>query len=156
MAKIGASKEDITGGPPLPEGMYDVQLKGFKPKMSKKRDSVNLNPDIRVINHPTQNDKKVFVSMNTNAPFMWHEICHAFGCPLEEDTEGNLSIPGDFSGDIMAAPDKSVYTGPLLNQQAKIYVIQREYNGKTQNDVKQYVCRVAGCSEKHNDNLAKV
>lgn len=160
MPRMSANKEDLTGGPPLPEGMYDVILKGFNPMKSKKGDSVNLNPDIRVINHAQFNDRKVFVSMNTNAAFMWAEICHAFGCPLVENGE-SVDIPGDFAGseDISNIPPKGkipwTYNGPLLNQQGKLILVQVVRDGKTQNDVKQYVCRVAGCGEKHSDNLIK-
>jgi hypothetical protein len=155
MPKMVASKEDLQGQPAIPEGLYDVQLRGFKPAKSKDGKSTNLNPDIRVINHPTLNDRRIFVSMNTNAVWLWTEICHCFGCPLEEDTaSGEFSIPGSFDGP-ETDPAKWVYTGPLLQQQGKLYAIQREYKGRIQNDVKQYVCRVAGCQEKHNDNLVK-
>lgn len=156
MPKMSASKEELQGQPAVPEGLYDVQLRGFKPKKSKDSKSTNLNPDIRIINHPTLNDKRIFVSMNTNAAWLWAEICHCFGCPLEEasDGSGELSIPGSFDGP-ESDPSKWVYTGPLLNQHGKLYVVQKDYQGKTNNDVKQYICRVQGCQEKHNDNLVK-
>lgn len=155
MARITVSKEEVQGFPPVPEGLYDVQLRGFKPKKAKKGGSTNLNPDVRIINHPTLNDRRIWVSMNTNAPFMWHEICHAFGCPLEDDGDGNVSIPGEFSGDVMIDPSSSVYSGPLLNQQGKLYVVQVQRDSRLQNDVRHYVCRVSGCNEKHSDNLIK-
>lgn len=155
MPKMQASKEDLEGGKALPEGMYTIALRGFKPKTSKKKDSTNLNPDLRVTNHPTLNDEKVFYSLNTNAPWIWMELCHAFGCPLEDDGSGNVSIPGNFDGP-ENDPSKWVYSGPLLNQEAQIKLVQKEYLGKMRNDIAMFVCRVAGCAEKHSDNLVKV
>jgi hypothetical protein len=166
MPRMSASKEEVSGQQELlPVGPYEVILKGFNPVVSKKGDSINLNPDIRVINHPTLNDKKIFVSMNTNAPFMWAEICHAFGCPLEDDGSGELSIPGafdgvDFASALALGPKKRVpwqYNGPLLNQQGRLLLGQviRDGSSKPQNDVQQYICRVSGCETKHSDNLIK-
>jgi hypothetical protein len=165
MARMSASKEEVSGQQELlPEGMYDVILKGFTPFTSKKGDSVNLNPDVRIVNHPTLNDKKIFISMNTNAPFMWAEVCHCFGCPLEEVGE-EMTVPGQFDGPEYDAVLKLgakkkvpwVYHGPLLNQQGKLILghVIREGSTKPQNDVRQYICRVSGCEVKHSDNLIK-
>jgi hypothetical protein len=150
MPKMSASKEEIKGQEALPEGMYQVALRGFKPKKSKAGDSVNLNPDLRVINHPTLNDKKIFLSLNSGAAFMWPEFTHMFGLPLEDDGSGELTIPGDFTGP-EADPSKWVYSGPLLNQEGSLYLVIREYQGKNQNDVKQFVCRMPGCDHKHKE-----
>jgi hypothetical protein len=160
MPRMSASKEELSGGPPIPDGLYHVVLKGFNPVKSKNGDSVNLNPDIRIINHPTLNDRKVFVSMNTNAPFMWAEITHCFGVPLAENGD-SVDIPGSFDGpeDISGIAPKGkvpwTYSGPLLNQQGQLQIGQKEYQGKLSADVKQYICRVAGCAVKHSDNLIK-
>jgi hypothetical protein len=98
---------------------------------------------------------------------MWTEFCHCFGCPLENDGDGDDSIPGQFEGiDFQAALKLGskkavpwVYNGPLLNQQGKLFLGQviRDYKGKSQtrNDVNQYICRVDGCEYQHKDNLLK-
>ena len=162
--RMSASAEKVSGQQELlPEGLVSVILKGFNPHVSKKGDSINLNPDIRITNHPTLNDKKVFVSMNTNAPFMWAEICHCFGCPLEDDGQGEQSIPGafdgpDFGAALQAGAKKKVawvYNGPLLNQEGQLIIGQVTRDGKTQNDVKQFMCRVDGCETPHKDDLIR-
>src|SRR5271170_8198758 len=141
MPRMSTSKEDLAGGPPIPDGLYQVILKGFNPKKSKNGDSVNLNPDIRICNHPTLNDRKIFVSMNTNAPFMWPEITHCFGCALVQNGE-SLDIPGTFDGpeDISSIPAGGKvpwnYSGPLLNQQGQLQTGPKEYQGKISSDVK--------------------
>lgn len=161
MPKLSASKEELKGQPVHPEGLYSVKLKGFKPKWAKKKDSVNLNPDIVIINHPELNDKKVFFNLNTKAKWLWSDFCHGFGVPLQQGpTPDDFEWPGDFSGS-ESDPDKWSYTGPLMGQQGQVYLIQvpavdsngNERAGEYQNRVKYFVCSLPGCVEKHSDNL---
>jgi len=154
MPKLTASKEEVQGLPVMAEGLVTVRLDGFKPTLSSKKDSVNLNPQMKVINHPEYNDRLVFDSLNTKAKWTWTDFCHAFGLPLAADAQGNVEFPGDFNGP-EDNPEKWEYVGPLLGQQAQLYLIQSEYNGKQNNKIKMYVCRIQGCSEKHSNNLAK-
>jgi hypothetical protein len=155
MPKLTASKEEIRGLPLMNEGMVTVRLDGFKPALSKKRDSVNLNPIMKVINHPEYNDRNVFENLNTKGKWVWKDFCHAFGVPLLETPGGDVEFPGDFDGP-EDQPDKWSYRGPLLGQQAQLYQIQGDNgSGGITNKVKYYVCKVQGCSEKHSANLAK-
>jgi hypothetical protein len=155
MPKLTASKEEVKGLPPMNEGMLTVRLDGFKPALSKKKDSVNLNPQMKIINHPEYNDRNVFENLNTKGKWVWKDFCHAFGIPLIDSSDGGAEFPGDFDGP-EDQPDKWQYRGPLLGQQAQIYLVQGDNGqGGINNKVKYYVCRVPGCSEKHSDNLAK-
>ena len=161
MPKLTASKDEIKGLPPMAEGLVTVRLDGFKPKLSNKKDSVNLTPQLKVINHPEYNDRQVFEYLNTKAKFMWKEFCHAFGVPLVEDPSGEFEFPGNFNGP-EDDPEKWEYSGPLQGQQAQLYIVQEpgkdkngNPNGTTRNAIKYYVCKVPGCTERHSDNLIR-
>jgi hypothetical protein len=155
MPKLTANKDDIKGMPLLPEGMYTVRLDGFEPKKSKGGGSILLGPVMKVINDPTFNDQRVFDNINTGGKFVWVDFCHCFGVPLVEDASGNVEWPGDFAGPD-DDPTKWQYTGPLLGQVGQVYVVQSEYNGKPNNKVKFFVCKIGPtCTHKHSSNLAK-
>lgn len=155
MPKLTASKEEIKGLPLMNEGMLTVRLDGFKPQLSKKKDSVNLNPVMKVINHAEYNDRNVFENLNTKGKWVWTDFCHAFGVPLVTTPTGDAEFPGDFDGP-EDDPTKWEYRGPLIGQQAQLYIIQGDNGqGGVNNKVKYYVCKVAGCVEKHSANLAK-
>ena len=154
MPKLSASKEEIKGLPAMTEGMVTVRLDGFKPKFSKDKGSVNLNPELKVINHPEYNDRKIFENLNTKGKWVWKDFCHAFGVPLVE-VNGDFEFPGDFNG-ADDNPESWEYVGPLTGQTAQIYIVQQDdTKGGIKNAVKQYICRVQGCTEKHSQNLAK-
>ena len=153
MPKLTASKEEVKGLPILPEGMYTVRLDGFSPKYSKDRASINLNPQMRIINNPEYNDRIVFDNLNTKGKWVWVDFCHGFGIELV-DTGGDVEFPGDFDGPT-DDPEKWVYRGPLQGQQAQLYVIQSEYQGKENNKIKFYQCKIPSCTIKHSANLAK-
>lgn len=158
MPKLTASKEEIKGLPPMKEGMLTVRLDGFKPKWSKDKGSVNLNPEMTVINHAEYNDRKVFDNLNTKGKWVWKDFCHAFGVPMAEDSNGDFEFPGDWDtpdGKDASEPENWIYRGPLLGQTAQLYIIQSSYNGQDNNKIKFYCCRVQGCTEKHSSNLAK-
>jgi hypothetical protein len=154
MPKLTASKEEIKGLPPLAEGLVTVRLDGFEPKLSSKKTSVNLNPVMKVINHAEHNDRRIFENLNTMGKWVWPDFCHAFGVPMVE-ANGDFEFPGDWDGP-ESEPDKWQYRGPLLGQQAQLYVIQQDdTKGGVRNAVKYYVCKVQGCSTKHSANLVK-
>jgi len=153
MPKLTASKEEVKGLPPMQEGFVTVRLDGFGPKLSLKKDSVNLNPVMKVINHAEYNDRPVFENLNTKGKWVWKDFCHAFGVPLVEGSNGDVEFPGDFDGP-EDDPTKWQYRGPLVGQQAQIYLVQADNSkGGIKNAVKYYVCKVAGCVEKHSSNL---
>jgi hypothetical protein len=161
--RLTATAEEIKGQPAMPEGLYTVRLAEFKPKLSNKKDSVNLNPQLKVTNHAEHNDRNVFEYLNTKAKWVWKDFCHAFGVPITELPNGDIEFPGDFDGP-EDDPTKWSYRGPLQGQQAQLYLIQQpatdkngnpKTDGSVRNAIKYYVCRVPGCQEKHSDNLAK-
>jgi hypothetical protein len=155
MPKLSATKEEVKGQSAFPEGTYTFMLRGFKPKYSKDRGSVNLNPELKIINHPEFNDRQVFENLNTKAKWIWKDFCHAFGVPLVEAPNGDLEFPGDFAGPD-DQPELWQYSGPLLGQTAQIYVVQADdTKGGIVNKVKSYACKLPNCQEKHSTNLAK-
>lgn len=154
MAKIGFSKESLEGPPALPEGAYEVRLTGFKPKFAKSKESVNLNPQIEVVNHPQFNGRPVFDNLNTSAAWIVMSFCHAFGQPLTPNPNGGGDMPGDFIGPD-DDPEKWQYQGPLTGGVAKVYLKPVEYQGKTNSKVDQWFCALQNCNEKHATGLAK-
>ncbi|SRR5216684_4976775 len=155
--RLTASKEEIKGLPPMNEGMVTVRLDGFAPKLSSKKDSVNLNPIMKIINHAEYNDRPVFENLNTKGKWVWTDFCHAFGVPLQADGSGDFEFPGNFGENVNEAdPSTWQYSGPLLGQQAQLYLIQADNTkGAIKNAVKYYVCKVPSCVEKHSSNLVK-
>jgi hypothetical protein len=154
MPKLKASQEEVKGAPPMSEGMVTVRLDGFKPALASKKDSVNLNPILKVINHAEYNDRPVFENLNTKGKWVWKDFCHCFGIPMVE-ANGDFEFPGDFDGP-EGEPDKWQYRGPLLGQVGTLYLVQADNTkGSIKNAVKYYVCKVPGCNEKHSSNLVK-
>ena len=153
MPRLKTSPDKIEGMPPMPEQLVTVRLDGFKPKYSKDRQSVNLNPTMVIINNADYNDRRVFENLNSKGEWVWPEFCHALGVDLERDGDGNYVFPGDFDGP-EDEPTKWEYKGPLLGQTGQLYLVQAD-NGKggITNKVKNYLCRVPGCTHKHKDNL---
>lgn len=153
MPKLRGNADEVQGQSLLPEGLYTVRLDGFKPKVSKNGQSVNLQPQMKIINHPDHNDRNVFENLNTNAKFMWADFCHAFGVPLDEFPDGGIGFPGDFPGP-EDHPDQWQYVGPLLGQTGQVYVIQGDNgSGGKNNKIRFYVCKIAGCTHNHSKNL---
>src|ERR1700681_1650134 len=122
MPRLTASKEEVKGLPIMNEGMVTFRLNGFKPKFSKDRGSVNLNPQMKVINHPEYNDRTVFDNLNTKAKWIWKDFFHAFGVPIKETPDGGIEFPGDFAGPD-DNPEAWQYSGPLLGQTCQAYII---------------------------------
>ena len=153
MARVTASKESLEGAAPLPDGLYEVRLEGFKPKMSKAGTSVNLNPEIKVVNNAQYNGRPVFDNLNTGAGWILESFSHCFGQELLKLPDGSAEMPG-FNGPD-DAPDQWTYQGPLTGSVGKVFLKNVEYNGKTNAKIDQYVCNVPGCNTKHARGLAK-
>jgi hypothetical protein len=157
MPRLTANKDEVKGLPPVPEGMYTVRCDGFKPKFSKDKSSINLNPIFKITNDQVHNDRQIFDNLNTKAKWIWKDFCHCFGVPMQEDTNGDFEFPGNFVGPD-DNPEAWQYAGPVVGQLGQIYVIQSEYNGQANNKIKFYVCKLAlanQCTEKHSANLVK-
>lgn len=152
MPKMGVSKESLEGKPPVGAGIFTVRLDGFKPKTSKKGDSTNLNPILKVINHATLNDRNIFFSCNTNAGWIMEAFSHCFGLPLEERPDGGKDLPGEFVPDPNSPTDvaKMRYNGPLLGLTGQLeLVLGKDDKGKDQDKIKQFMCKVPGCTIQH-------
>jgi hypothetical protein len=154
MAKIGFSKEQLSGNN-YPEGLYELRLEGFEPELSKKGDSINLNPILKIINHPTLNNKRVFDNLNSGADWIIEAFCHSMGLPLVPNANGGADIPGEFMGPD-DKPTEWQYVGPLVGLIGKVMLKTTTYNGKESSKVNQWLCALGqSCNKKHPTDLAK-
>lgn len=160
------SKSELTGNSaPVPAGIYTLQFNGFKPKVSKAGDSVNLNAEFSIIQHPEYEGRKIFASLNTKGAFIFPDFVHACDCEMEvvQDefvgTEAeNLTLPGVFDGSDQYPEDPSQwkYMGPLTNATLQVELAETEYQGKKRNEIRMFVCALGGtCSAKHSTNLIR-
>lgn len=166
--KMGVSTEALEGKMPVPNGIYEVQLSGFEPKVSKNGDSINLNPILKIVNHPQHNGQRIFFNLNTKAPWIMQDLAHAFGFPMEEHPTGDggameAHLPGGPNAWQGNPDDISTmkYQGPMLGQVAKVEVIEEHKpNQRPRNNIKMFICAIPDCSTKypkvtHSTNLIK-
>jgi hypothetical protein len=125
MPKFSFSKQDMEGKPPLPAGIYEVRLDGFRPKKAKKGDSINLNPQMKVINHPTLNDSNAFYNLSTAFGPGIIDFCHCFGQKMENEGSDSPDFPGEFPGD-PDDPTKWSYIGPLVGQVGRVEIAETD------------------------------
>lgn len=160
------------------EGIWILELTGFKPKISKAKDSLNYNPVFEVVSDsngnpaPTQDDGKLISSQymftgNSKIANFLQDMCHGFGLPMEGNDKDGYGIPGIFDGiqhesDDMATwhPEKWEYKGPLLRRKAQVYLVKSDYNGTTSNKIKYFVCAISDCTQRwpkirHNTDMLK-
>jgi hypothetical protein len=170
MPQIRIPKESLEGLEGLPPGIYDVRLDGFKPKWSKDKSSVNLQPIMIAINSPDPklNDGKhrAFDNMNSQCGWIMIDFCHAFGelmageqngVPMEQWTSPDVGLPGEFLGDA-GKPEEWKYVGPLLSKVGKVEIVKvpgYKDPSKQQSALKRYFCVIPGCQHKHADSLIK-
>lgn len=153
--KMGFNKEKLKGPEPVPNGIYILRMLAFNPKLSEKKDSTNLNAVLEVTGNGDLDGKKVFLGLNTKIPNWIQDFVHALGMEMEDQLSEEPSIPGVFDGDPVKfkADDPStwVYKGPLIGRTGKFELGQREYQGRMQQDAKQFICAVPGCATKFPD-----
>jgi hypothetical protein len=162
MPKVAVSKESLEGIKPVPAGMYDVVLNGFEPKWPKSnKDSVNLNPVLKIVNHPKFNGQRLFMNLNTKISNFMQDLAHGFGLPMEEEA-GEMHLPGGAKAWSGTDDDPTTwkYTGPLLGKTAKVEVIESSYAGRAKNEIKMFVCKIPDCQTKypeiqHSTNMIK-
>lgn len=158
--KFGASKESLEGKKPVPNAVYQVKVDGFEPKLSSKGDSVNMNPVLKIVNHPEHNGARIFFNGNTKAPWILQDFSHCFGLPMEPHPTGEngaeeMHLPGGpaaWKADPTAPEDlsKMKYVGPLLGKVGKIEVLYVQNPGqKPRNEIKQFLCAIDGCATKY-------
>jgi hypothetical protein len=171
MPNLTFPKSALEPRPNLPAGQITIVFGGFKPKLSKKKEgkdqSVNLNPDLKVINDSRTtpdgkplNGQRLFESLNLSFLPRVQDFCHAFGVPMTENGD-NVDLPGYWDGDTTQTdPTKwGAYHGPLQGEQALIELAEvqsRKAGAKatdTQVDIKRYICRVPGCTVQHLESL---
>lgn len=167
MANFKIPNSTIEGRDAVVTGMYKLRLDGFKPSMSKKADSINLNPVLKTneFKDPNGEEIRIFFNMNTNFGPGLTDLCHGFGLQLIKNGDG-YTIPGKFDGPDND-PTKWVYSGPLLGEVADVEVVEsaqigadgkvvtdEKGNAKTRNEIKQFICRVTGCTMKHSTDLS--
>ena len=174
---MGFTKEELSGGSPVPAGKYNLILKGFKPKASAikpgetESSSVNLNPELSIIGHPDYEGRRIFFNMNTKAAFLWTDFVHAMGLEMEviqnEHTgtdKQSYTLPGVFEGadEPSKKPEDWKYMGPMLNKTLEVEVAEipagpdkNNVYRQAKNDIRQFFCKVPNCTEKHSTNLIK-
>lgn len=172
MPTIKVPVGSLKGFSALPAGNYQVRLDGFEPKYSKKKDSVNLQPKMIVINNPDAelNDGKhrAFDNLNSQAGWVMIDFCHAFGermtgeedgVPMENWSSPDVGLPGEFKENpaFPGDPSKWTYVGPLTGKIAIIEIVQVpgfKNAAKMQGVINKYFCQVPGCTHQHQESLA--
>lgn len=170
--QIGASRQQLSGPPPVPNNIYTLQVAGFRPKLSKAGDSLNYNAEFTIINDPAFENRKVFAPLNTKFFVAIRDFVHATGneCDLVKIVnpetgieEEQYTLPGIFEGADQNpdAPETwGKYLGPLTAATFKAEVVAKEYQGKKSNEIRCYFCALQGCAEKdpdmqHSKNLIR-
>lgn len=170
--KMGMSKEDLSGPPPVPNGVYDLQVTNFKPAVSKSGEYLNYNAEFTVVNHPEYDKRKVFHPLTTGFAVAIADFAHACGVPMEKVTvlstadtpqHDEYVLPGVFEGQKEFPDDPKKwgkYLGPLTNKVFKAEVVSTEYQGRPKNEVRVFFCAIDQCATlypeiKHSKNLIK-
>jgi hypothetical protein len=159
--KMGVSKDQLEGFKPVPNGVYQIRLEGFDPQKSQKGDSVNLNPIMKIVNHPQYSGQRIFWNCNTKAAFLWPDFAHAFG--LDIVMEGDeVCLPGGSQawtakpGTDENDPKNWIYRGLLLGKVGKVEVVEEHKQGqKPRNNIKMFICAIPDCATK-NPNVSHV
>lgn len=167
--KMGMSKEDLSGPPPVPNGVYDLQVVGFRPKLTKNGDGLNYNVEMTVYGNPELENKKVFHPLSTLFGVSIRDFSHACGLQLEKIADPEKPgefldvLPGTFENMAQYPDDPSKwgkYIGPLTNKILKAELATTVYQGKEKNEVRVFFCAVPNCATlepdlKHSTNLIK-
>lgn len=176
MPQIKIPKGALEPRPSFAPGLIQVQVRGFKPEKSKKGDSINLNPQLAVVNDNRQfpdgrpyNGQSIPTSLNTQFFGQLFDFCHCFGVPMPEDKNGDRPLPGSYgNGDLDEEPRLwGPYSGPLKDQIGTLELVEVPARHKaadgtyvpdgtrTRAEIKRFICNVPGCQERHNENLIR-
>lgn len=158
--KMGVDPEKLKAAKPAPgNAWYKLKFKGFKPKISKDKQSTNFNAQFEIVEHsPENNGKPVYMGLNTKFEKAFNEFSHGLGYPLNPD--------GTFVGDWTPDPndpdnvEKMQYKGPLLGRVLEAELVVTSYQGNERNEIKQTRCKIDGCATKfpeikHLTNMVK-
>ena len=86
--QMGFTKEELTGAAPTPAG-WCLQFKQFKPKKSKDGESVSLNAELAIVSPVEYENRRAFVGNDTKMAWMWSDLVHAAGLPMEKIQDEN-------------------------------------------------------------------
>ena len=173
--RLGVSPESLKAPEPVEEDLYTFRVEGFKPELTQKKDKINYNPQIKIVQGEKTGGKNtgkpLFESLNSAAGWIQNDFVHSLGLEMEKQDDGSLAMPGSFDaptneqGETNMDPTTWKYNGPMIGRTGKAYVIKQEYKDKNNqtrvvNKVKYYVCAVADCNKKypdvvHSKDLAK-
>lgn len=173
----------------VPPGIYEFRIKGFKPDFTKAKTSINLNPELEIVNTPgtflcddpdcaTKHDdgqgnpghafngnKPAFLSGNEGAMFIVVAMVHSLGFEMVEginpDTgEPTTSIPGKFNFVKADDPRTWTYEGPLTDSaytgKLEVSHVDTIEGGRVtghKNNIRMFVCKVPGCTQRHPSDL---
>lgn len=141
MGKLGLPVAAYLPPEVVETGVYKVELKGFKPKPSSDRRSINLNPTLR-LTKPDGTETPLYNSLNfqETTGFIIAAFCRCFGKDVDEKGD----IPGEFIGiqEAMASMANPVdpttgnfddslwgnvkYQGPLLNATGEVRIVKKQ------------------------------
>jgi hypothetical protein len=170
--KMGMSKEVLSGPKHVPNGLYELQVTGFRPKVAKSGESLNYNAEFTITGNPLYENRKVFHPLNTSFAVAIRDFVHACGLPLETitvptsadaDQHEEQVLPGTFENADTNPDDPTKwgkYIGPLTNKIFKAELVTTTYQGKDKNEVRCFFCALPNCSTlepdlKHSQNLIK-
>jgi hypothetical protein len=149
--KMGVDPEKLKAPKPQPAGWYTLRLIGFKPKMNKKKDGVNLNGQFEIVSPKTPDCfDKVYPTMSLKMDNHIAAIVHGLGFELE--TNGDLPGKWTPSPEDPDNVEKWQYSGPLLGKTMEAELAVTKYlQNPERNDIKQVRCKVQGCAQKYPD-----
>lgn len=153
--KMGFDKDSLTGKT-APNGIYTVRLSGFRPALSKNKDSVNFNPQLKIINHPEHDNIKVWETLNSKAGFTQWDFAHAFGVELEDQGNGQYTLPVTWDGDPLKFkeddPSTWVANSVLIGRDAQVELAIDTFEGKQSMKPRRYICAIDNCETRFPEN----
>jgi hypothetical protein len=156
MSVLKVPKDSLEGKPQIRPGMYQFRLDGFKPDLSKEKPgkdrSINLNPQMKIINNIEFDGAPIYHNLNIQAGWILKDFCHALGVPMGGPDHDE--IPGEFQPGPPSPPKDWKYVGPLMGKTGRVEIVSVPSNkGGTFSAVKKFLCNVPGCQETHTESL---
>lgn len=176
MPRITIPKGALEPRPSFQPGLAQVQCKGFKPEKSKKGNSINLNPQLVIVNDPRKfpdgkpyNGQTVPVALNEQFFGELFDFCHCFGDPMPADQNGDRNLDWGNNGNNTDAEPRmwTTYSGQMLNaigtvELAEVPARVKQADGtyapdgtRTRTEIKRFICNIPGCKERHIENLIR-
>lgn len=155
MPTVKVPKQSLEGPIKIPDGVYTLRFDGFEPAESKNKDSVNLNPILKIINNPDLHDRKILLNLNSKAGWIILDFCHALGVEMG-GTDEDPELPGEFVPPEETDWKKVKYVGPLSGQTCQVELALKDSgkgDGKQYSNIKRFICNIPGCQKKHSENL---